>query len=414
MLCVDNVGYSLYQADDLLEIYQNNALIFTHNNISYISILGDDFSWKKTYLYFGVYNITPSNLKQLLFTFEQKYYNGYIRHNKMIQFKELQQYKQIITAKSMNIRVVYLSPYSMFKSIQFTNSELLNVEMISAWILEHKYALRFINNEPSARVYNFFNYVLYLLSRKSLDSVSQNVSKTLFNCESLSQHLCIDLTDNRPISKRGVNYLSLARFDQRKKYIRSEKNKILVQIDYKSSYLQILYNILGLKIPQGDIYQQLGQILGSQNETRADLKGLVFKILFSGALKKASKRPIFKDIYNFSLYLTQYYAQHGFLNALVSDKKIYIDMDKNFQGKLLNRFIMNLQFELYIGVIFNLLQFKTDKIKPIVFIYDSIIMQVDPDYYLDNTQYIERIITLNGKLRIETKIGTDMYSMQKI
>jgi len=60
---------------------------------------------------------------------------------------------------------------------------------------------------------------------------------------------------------------------------------------------------------------------------------------------------------------------------LISEKKIRFKAGEKYsRSKLLNKFIMSLESEVYIGLLYHLLLFPKEKIKPLFFIFDAIII----------------------------------------
>jgi len=60
---------------------------------------------------------------------------------------------------------------------------------------------------------------------------------------------------------------------------------------------------------------------------------------------------------------------------LISEKRIKFENGEKFsRAKLLNKFVMSLESEIYIGILYQLLLFPKEKIKPVFFIFDAIIL----------------------------------------
>ncbi len=389
------------------------------NGCSYVFILDDFFQIVKSYIYLNPVKITPSNLKKLLFTNDYNLFNRYIRKNNPLSFKSFEQYYDFLQKKADQIKIINIQPYEMFSSLYLqSNSELINIQFIESWLKQNNRILKYLPLK-TIKLYNFFNFVLYILSRNSLES-DQKSMKLYFNDQIINQHLKIDITNNRCVNNnivQSINYYSMSSSEPiRWKNLKPAQGKILYKIDYRASYLNLLAYVLQIKLDdEQDIYMYLGKQLQLGNIDRQTIKTRVFKILFSDQIKQYKHIQFFKKCYMFSIYLKEQYNKNGYLSALISQKQIRLSGSKISRSRLFNAFIMSLQTELYIGVLYNMLQFnKKDEIKPVIFIYDAIILQTDVEWCINNMKQIQQIFTFNGILKISHSIGSDLSKFQKI
>ena len=124
----------------------------------------------------------------------------------------------------------------------------------------------------------------------------------------------------------------------------------------------------------------------------------------------------FEKAYSFSTYLQQLYIQHGYITTLLSQKKIILDNQsvRTRKNLLLNRFIMTLQTQLYLGVLYNLLNIDINMIRPIIFIYDSFIFQIDYKVQDQKIKQINKILEFNGLLGASQYIGRSLNKLEQI
>lgn len=383
---------------------------------NYIFILNDDFTIEQLFLCLKPIRLQTTKIKKLLFTNNNKLMSSYIKNQKHRSFTTLQEYSNWLVWKSQSIKVINISNFMIFDGLNVSsNSELVNVGQILNWWGSICKSIKYIPIKQ-IQIYNFFNFTLYLLQRNH-PTISKHSMDVNFSGLSPNNRLRIDISDNRcKHYPDSINYYSIRKDQQHKwKTVKPLQNHLFYKIDFKQSYLQLLCYILEIKI-QGDIYRYLhGQLNIDGEFDRSHMKQHVFKILFSNQIKKYTHIQFFNKVYLFSLYLQQEHMQNEYTNTLLSQKKLkFVDNQKYSRSKLLNMFIMSLETQLYIGLLYQLFQLNKEKVVPLVFIYDSIIMSVDVDYVSQNMIEIEKILTLTNKLQISHYIGSNLSRLQEI
>ncbi len=413
MLDVTNNSFYLYQKINLEQIYENYSIILNKNNCNYISILDDNFQIKRSYIYLQNLLLTPSKLTKMIFTNNYNLFNIYIKRQNPRIFKSFEQYSNFVMQKANYIKIINILPYKMFNMMQLeSNSQLVNIQKINLWWNQNKRSFKYLPFQ-SLKIYNFFNFTLYLLSRNSLNC-AQNRLRIHFQDRLVNQGLLLDLDDNRcKINPEHINYHALSSKQERWKYIKAHQGKLIYKIDYTSSYMNLLAYVLQIKIDCQDIYLYLGRQL-NLNLQRQKLKQHIFKILFSNQIKNYMHIQFFKKCYLFSLYLKQQYTKNGFIHSLISQKQIRLENNIINRSKLFNAFIMSLQTQLYLGILYNVLQFEKEKIKPVIFIFDAIIFQIDVQWCLKNMNTIQDVLSLNGLLKMSHSIGYNLNHLEQI
>lgn len=75
---------------------------------------------------------------------------------------------------------------------------------------------------------------------------------------------------------------------------------------------------------------------------------------------------------------------------------------------------MTLQTQLYLGVLYNLLNIDINMIRPIIFIYDSFIFQIDYKVQDQKIKQINKILEFNGLLGASQYIGRSLNKLEQI
>ena len=414
MLDVSSAELKFFQKLDLEQIYKNYSIILNKNDCNYILILSESFQILKSYIYMQNILLTPSKIQKIIFTNNYNLFNIYIKHQLPRIFNTFEEYSNYLVQKSNHIKIFNIKPFQMFNMVQLeTNSQLVNIQKIMKWWNSNKRSFKYLPLE-SLKIYNFFNFTLYLLSRNSLTS-KQNRLRIHFQDKKLNQKLIFDLKDNRAKNHpQNINYYAMSNKQDRWKYIKASQGKFIYKVDYTSSYLNLLVYVLQINIQGQDIYLYLGKQLKLDLQ-RQKLKQVVFKILFSQEIRNHLHIQFFNKCYLFSIYLKQQYQKNGFINSLISQKQIKLQNDNSInRSKLFNAFIMSLQSQLYIGILYNVLQFDKEKIKPVIFIYDAIIFEIQIQWCLKNMKTIQDVLTFNGLLKMSYGVGSNLGNIEKI
>ena len=396
-------------------VYQNFSLIIFYKNCNYICILDNNFDIIQSYIHIGNYSVNPFKLQKLVFTNNNQLWNAFNKNRQPKEFKSIQQYSEWLLSFSKELKIInfYCTNLLMDFSLD-SKSELKNLESIHVWWYSKKDLLHNMLN-GSLIIYNLYNYILFLLSKNQPGKISSVQWWKYFRQKLPNQLLYINIESNRAKSdSKHINYYNISPKQQKWKYIKPSPGKMFYKIDYCYSYINLLFKILDIYI-QGDPYNYLAEKMELKGFFRQEIKNTIFKILFSNEIKKYTNIDIFKKIYNFSLLLEQDYKKQGYIQSLISEKRIKFENGEKFsRAKLLNKFVMSLESEIYIGILYQLLLFPKEKIKPVFFIFDAIILQIDIQKSINQIQYLEKILTLNGLFPIKRFLGKNLYKWEKI
>ncbi len=349
-----------------------------------------------------------------MFTNNYQLWNAFNKARQPKLFSNFQEYSQWLTNFSKELKIInFAVTQTLSDLVMESKSELKNLEKIHVWWNLKKQLLPNIDNY--LYIYNLYNYILYTLSNNSPRQIPSKEWNKYFQKRLINQLLSINIESHRAKSHpKHINYYTISAKQERWKYIKPSTGKIFYKIDYRYSYVNLLFNILGIQINE-DPYLYLGRELGLQDFPREEIKSVVFNILFSNKIKQFLNINILNKIYNFSLLLEQQYKNQGYIQSVISEKKIRFKPGERYsRTKLLNMFVMALESETYIGLLYQLLLFPRDKIKPLFFIFDAIIIQVDMEKCMDQIENLEKVLTLNGLFPISRYLGVNLYEWEKV
>lgn len=400
------------------QIYDNSVIIIQKGNCYYIIVLQENWQIKQCIISLQKPKLYPSLLTKTVYTNYDNFWNIYLRNYSPRSFPSFDLYQEWLVQSSNSVNVINIKRFQMFNfdKVELSSSQTNNIQTLIKWYNSNKSVFR---NYPKQQVniYNFFNFTLFQLSKRSL-YVSDNHIKKYFRNMQIPQKLTIDLHNDRTLNIEGnINYNISSQSNQKWKSFRPQnRSNLLYRIDYSASYMQLLVQILQVDIDrQKDIYQTLKEQLKLPEElSREDVKQKVFSILFSNRILNHLDIQFFKMCYYFSKVLQQDYKKQGYIQSLISKKKIRLESQKINRNKLFNAFIMSLETQLYIGVLYNTLQFDRQKISPKLFIHDSIVFQVDVNWVIQNMTKIQDVLTFENKLKITRQLGRNLISFENI
>ena len=342
-------------------------------------------------------------------------WNAFNKARQSKYFSNFQEYSQWLTDFSKELKIINFCFTQTLSDLTLdSKSELKNLEKIYMW-WDIKRTSIYNNIDNSLYIYNIYNYILYLLSNNSPRQISSKQWNKYFQKRLINQSLSIDIESNRAKSKGDhINYYSISSKQERWKHVKPSKGKMFYKVDYRYSYINLLFRILDITICE-DPYLYLGKELGIKELSRDEIKATVFKILFSNEIKRHLNINALNKIYYFSVFLEEQYKKQGYIQSLISEKKIRFKAGEKYsRSKLLNKFIMSLESEVYIGLLYHLLLFPKEKIKPLFFIFDAIIIQIDIEKCMDQIENLEKILTLNGLFPISRYLGVNLYEWENI
>lgn len=347
-------------------------------------------------------------MNKLLYTNDYSLWGNYIKNQKSLSFNNFDEYKIWLDKKTNIIKIININNLDIFQNLKLqSKSQLINYEKIYNWWFNIKRNILFYPKKQ-LQYYNFYNFTLYLMSRNHFN----------YNNQKINHNLKIEIQDNRCATNNSViNFLIIKNKSNIWENISLNNSNIFFKIDYSSSFIQILSVILQCPIDYEDKYYYFYKELNIKGDyDRNKIKTEVFKILFSNGIKKHLNIQFFQKAYNFSIYLQEQYIRNGYINSLISEKKIILDNQNSNTRKslLLNNFIMSLETQLYIGVLYNLLNIDSKNIKPIIFIHDSFIFQINNNIEEDKIKKINKVLKFNDLLNVSQYIGDKLNNLNKI
>ncbi len=177
-------------------------------------------------------------------------------------FSNFQEYSQWLTDFSKELKIINFSFTQGLSDLEIdSKSELKNLEKIYIW-WDSKKGSVYNNIDDSLYIYNLYNYILYVLSNNSPRQIPSKEWNKYFQKRLINQLLSIDIESNRAKSdSKHINYYTMSSKQQRWKYIKPSPGKMFYKVDYRYSYINLLFKILDIQV-QGDPYLYMGKELG--------------------------------------------------------------------------------------------------------------------------------------------------------
>lgn len=331
--------------------------------------------------------------------------------------------KESVLLLSKKINIISLQNFDQF-SLQMQKSRLSPViaaQRISQ-LLQNVFDINNLNDY--IYIYNLYGCALYLLSKKKIHINKQQILKHFgFNIykkmknQYVSQHLSISPENSRPISIHNkINLLTLSKSGNKRKCFIPSDNKMFLLFDYIASNISIICKLIQYN-PGNQIYQKLYNLLKKNNEEVSldKKKNVVLKTIYSSDLIKYKQIEFYNSVYKISQILYQQYRENGQIYSYISQKPIVLDGKYIKKNILLNRFIMNLETQINLFILFCLLVISNNNsYNVLLYIYDSFLMQFNKQSIVEDFNQLQPIITMFDQFKISISIGSDYKSIKKI
>ena len=439
-----NIIYNEKHFEYLKEIQNKNILLITslhnqflnvHNNellISYVAILDFNLEVKDEYIINHkhediLYKIDNLDFIQNcnVYVFNKKRVKRFINENNKIfdisllnfineELIELNNhfvdYNKFINKKIYN-QIIPFSIHVKNLNVQFN--------ILHKALIQHKDKL----NDFDYLYYNFNVLdVLYDIEKNGL-CIDKNLFKEIYK-DKIKQHLSnnnliyseynIYTSTNRPSNKYGkINFSALNKKDRtRECFISRYEDGSLYEFDYSAYHLSILADIVNYVIPKNvkNLHEYLGKIYFNTKELTKEqyeeTKTINFKLLYGGIPKELNEITFFKLVNEYIDKLYNFYLKNKYIESHISKRRIY-NIESPTPNKVMNYMIQMLEMEITMNNIKKVNFFiKDKKIKIILYVYDSILIDIDKSE-LKHIDKIEEI--LKDKYFITTKSSTNNY-----
>jgi DNA polymerase I-like protein with 3'-5' exonuclease and polymerase domains len=194
----------------------------------------------------------------------------------------------------------------------------------------------------------------------------------------------------------------------------------LILMDYDGYHLRLIGKEIGFKFPETSAHRYLGKQYYGKEELNDDeyeeSKKITFQLLYGGVDKEiANAIPFFGMMENFINSLWNQFQTKGYVETLISKKKIYKynfpDMNKR---KLFNYILQNTELEHSVVVIKRLSRFLNDyKTKLILYTYDSFLFDLCADDGKELLPQLKRIME-NDEYPVKIYFGKNYDDMINI
>lgn len=178
----------------------------------------------------------------------------------------------------------------------------------------------------------------------------------------------------------GVNYAALNKEDSTRECFMSRyPNGKLIEIDFTSYHPRILASLTKYSISdQENIYEHLAKQYFGDNPTQEQVtqsKEMTFRQLYGGINRQYLHIDYFARIQMLTDTLWQIYSKQGFINSLISKRKIS-GIEDATPTKVLNYFIQLQETEQNVQLLSQIFAKLPTDILPILYTYDSVLFDV--------------------------------------
>lgn len=219
----------------------------------------------------------------------------------------------------------------------------------------------------------------------------------------------------------NINFSALNKNDGiRKSFVSRYENGYYLTVDYTAFHPSIVADLIGYQITECDsIYEYLAKKYFNINSvTDADIKRskkLTMINLYGEIKDEFLNIDFFEKTERLKLKYWNSFCKHGFIRTPIYKRKITTDNIKDAnKNKLFAYLIQSLETEYAINALDKCIQFVSNKsIKPILYVYDSIVFDVDSN--CKKSEIIDLLnIFKNKKFKIKTYIGKNYHEMKQI
>ena len=204
----------------------------------------------------------------------------------------------------------------------------------------------------------------------------------------------------------GVNYAALNKEDNtRECFISRYPGGKLVEIDFSSYHPRILASLTKYKIADDEnLYEHLAKDYFGSNPTAeqiAQAKEMTFRQIYGGINKQYLHIEYFARIQMMTDMLWKLYNQQGYINSILSKRKIH-NIEDATPSKVLNYFIQLHETEQNTSILSQLFAQLPEDILPVLYTYDSILFDVPAGKEHKLLDVVESIIPSKFPIKIKT------------
>jgi hypothetical protein len=216
----------------------------------------------------------------------------------------------------------------------------------------------------------------------------------------------------------GVNLAAINKDDgSRDCFVTRYEDGMLLEIDFESYHPRIICDLIDYDVT-GSLYEHLSTLYFQGQPTTEDLvkqsKENTFRQIYGGVDKKYLDIDFFKRIDDLTKSLYSFYKKSGYVE-LPSGRKLRMDREEMFAPqKVFNYFIQALETENNVYYLDEFLTlFKDTSILPILYVYDSILFDLDKKDHSKCIEGINKVIDTN-KYPIKIKVGPTYNALRAL
>lgn len=269
-----------------------------------------------------------------------------------------------------------------------------------------------IDRQSSNEFYNTVKEVYHTIEKNGI-ALNEQLFRELFpqsgyikNGKAYSKYNLYTST-GRPSNRfAGVNYAALNKEDStRECFISRYPKGKLVEIDFTSYHPRILASLTKYEITdQENIYEHLAKQYFGNNPTQdqvAQSKEMTFRQLYGGINRQYLHIDYFARIQMLTDTLWQIYCKQGFVNSLISKRKI-ANIEDASPTKVLNYFIQLHETEQNVQLLSQIFTKLPKDVLPVLYTYDSILFDVPQQKEQDLYNTLVSIIPSKFPFKIKT------------
>lgn len=377
---------------------------FIFDNVLYISCNNKHYVINNNYEYkFNIEQFIEQLLLRNTLVYTNRHTVGLLLKKERILNNLYGSLKNIILIES----VLYLD-FTIKEDIRFTNIVVKNIELIQNIKTISIQKLNISTVFYYSRVYIILTYL------------QKQFKIPTFNNKLIQSNIDLVRSTGRPTNNiNKINFLALNKSDNSRDIIEARSNNILVQFDYHAYHLFLISVIFGYKIPDNinNIYKYIQSKIIQQFISIQNIKILVFKQLYGVQNNKTicNALDIFNMIEVFKDNLYQRYKKQGYINTLISEKKIINCVNKSH---LFNIYIQNLESQFNYIMIADLIKYiqnnkLNEKIRLVLYQYDSYLFQIHNDY-IDQINKLKQIIQNQSLFKTNINVGKIYSQMSSL
>ena len=173
----------------------------------------------------------------------------------------------------------------------------------------------------------------------------------------------------------GINFSTLNK-DNGERECFIPRNNFFIEMDVNGMHPRILAHILGHALPDGDVYEFFSMVYKTD---RQKSKEITFKQLYGGIWEEYTNHEFFHLAQKYTYDMWEQFNIHGYIKCPISNHRfIKNEMEDMTPPKLLNYILQATETSINTLILYNIFkQIKNYKSKVILYVYDSILLDVD-------------------------------------